>query len=257
VYFGSTGLLGRKAGNTTFYINTAGDAVFGGQLVVGGSPTITGTTMTGNGAIINPSGSFAIGNSTTNITFNGDGLKLNGNVVGIDNMKPGATLPDYCRTYKGNTTLGIPYGSLSNPPWLPLIFDGSALLNTLGAVDYDSRRVYLPAGTYYYELSVPAKCNGSDTNEGCYTAIALYPPGTTYLQYDEEGNLYGTPLSILDSAGANILGDWQCATIYGVGRFTLPSANYVTPVIFTNDFPSLTLPALGGYSTTIWKIYRS
>jgi hypothetical protein len=261
VYFGSTGLLGRKNGSTTFYINTAGDAVFGGQLVVGGSPGISGTNMTGNGALINPTGTFAIGNSTTNVTFNGDVLKLNGNVVGIENMKPGATLPDYCRTYKGSTTLNVPYGNFPNPPWLPLVMDGSALLNTIGAIDYDSRRVYLPAGTYYYELSVPVKCNGSDTNNGCYTAIALYPPGTTYYQYegeDDYGSVYsGTQLSILDTAGANILGDWQCATIYGVGRFTLPSANYVTPVIFTNDFPSLTISAKGGYSTMIWKIYRS
>lgn len=102
VYFGSTGLIGRKAGVNTFYINTAGDAVFGGTLSaatgsfagsmsVGSSPTlVTGPTMTGSGANIYSNGNFVLGNATTNISFNGSTMKLNGDIVNTNSIPLGA-----------------------------------------------------------------------------------------------------------------------------------------------------------------------
>ena len=51
------------------------------------APTSAGTTaMTGYGGIINSTGTFAFGNATTNITFNGTQLTLNGNVVNTANL---------------------------------------------------------------------------------------------------------------------------------------------------------------------------
>lgn len=47
-------------------------------LLVGSSPAISGTTMTGSGASINNSGNFAFGNSSTNIVFDGSDVYLNG-----------------------------------------------------------------------------------------------------------------------------------------------------------------------------------
>ena len=101
VYFGSGGLFGKKAGVTTFYVDTSGNALFGGTLsaatgsfkgtvTVGASPTVSGTTMTGSGAILNSDGSFSLGNSTTNLTFNGTTLKLNGDVVNTNSIPLGA-----------------------------------------------------------------------------------------------------------------------------------------------------------------------
>jgi hypothetical protein len=50
--------------------------------------------MTGSGAKINPSGTFALGNSTTNINYNGTQLTLNGDVVATGNIKLNAvTIP--------------------------------------------------------------------------------------------------------------------------------------------------------------------
>ena len=54
---------------------------FSGSLTVGSSPAVSGTTMTGSGGVINSGGTFALGNSTTNIAFNGTVLKLNGQIV--------------------------------------------------------------------------------------------------------------------------------------------------------------------------------
>lgn len=101
VYFGNGGLYGKKAGVTTFYIDTAGNALFGGALsaatgsfkgtlTVGTNPAVSGTTMSGSGAVINSDGSFSLGNQTTNLTFNGTTLKLNGDVVNTNSIPLGA-----------------------------------------------------------------------------------------------------------------------------------------------------------------------
>jgi hypothetical protein len=102
VYFGSTGLIGRKGGVNTFYIDTAGDAVFGGSLsaatgsfagsmAVGSSPTlVSGPNMTGSGANIYSNGSFVLGNAATNISFNGSTMKLNGDIVNTNSIPLGA-----------------------------------------------------------------------------------------------------------------------------------------------------------------------
>jgi len=66
------------------------DAIFRGLLVVGSNPVISGTTMTGSGARIYSDGKFALGNSDTNITFNGSVLSLNGSVVSNGNIVDGA-----------------------------------------------------------------------------------------------------------------------------------------------------------------------
>jgi hypothetical protein len=49
-----------------------------GEIVVGSSPTISGTTMTGAGTHLYSDGRFIMGNSTTNITFNGTTASING-----------------------------------------------------------------------------------------------------------------------------------------------------------------------------------
>lgn len=49
-----------------------------GEIIVGSSPTISGTTMTGSGTHLYSDGRFAMGNSTTNIVFNGSSAYLNG-----------------------------------------------------------------------------------------------------------------------------------------------------------------------------------
>ena len=57
---------------------------------VGTSPTISGTTMTGAGSVIVDTGNFAFGNSTTNISFDGTQMTLNGNVVATGNINANA-----------------------------------------------------------------------------------------------------------------------------------------------------------------------
>ena len=237
---GATFVLDGTTGDATFYgALSAATGSFAGTLTVGSDPAVSGTSMTGSGAIFSPNGQFAIGNNTTNVTFNGSVLKLNGNVVGIDNMKAGATLPDYVRTYKGGVTTTVEYND-----WTYLPMDASALTNTLSVVDAGTYFSYFPAGTYFYELSVPVKNQGSDTNDACYTALL--------------GSADGTSVYELSTCGVNVVGDWQTATITGVGKFTIASSAYVAPVIKTTDTnPELLVVARSGFCTLTWKVYRS
>lgn len=49
-----------------------------GEISVGSSPAISGTSMTGSGAHLYPDGRFITGNSTTNVVFDGSQMYLNG-----------------------------------------------------------------------------------------------------------------------------------------------------------------------------------
>lgn len=65
---------------------SAATGSFGGTLTVGTTPAVSGTTMTGTGGVINSGGTFALGNATTNISFNGTTLTLNGQVISAANI---------------------------------------------------------------------------------------------------------------------------------------------------------------------------
>lgn len=59
---------------------------FSGTLSVGSSPAISGTTMTGNGALFNAAGTGVWGTAATNITHDGTRLYINGAVVTAGNI---------------------------------------------------------------------------------------------------------------------------------------------------------------------------
>lgn len=57
---------------------SAATGTFTGDVTVGSSPAISGTTMTGTGSRLYSDGKFITGNSTTNLVFDGSSLTLNG-----------------------------------------------------------------------------------------------------------------------------------------------------------------------------------
>lgn len=89
-----TGVSGWRLDNTTGSVEiqdlTARGDIKASSLEVGTNPAISGTTMTGQGAIFNQDGTFAAGDADTNITFNGTALALNGEVIGSLNLKGGS-----------------------------------------------------------------------------------------------------------------------------------------------------------------------
>ena len=106
---------------TSLVVNTAGSTA--PTTISTGS--LTNNTMSGAGTIISSNGNFSLGNSTTNITFNGTTMYLNGNVVATGNIQANAI-----------TTEKITTGAVSNAVVTDVAGDG-----------------YYPGGYTYYNAS--------------------------------------------------------------------------------------------------------
>jgi hypothetical protein len=74
-----------KVGSLSAVTANTGDLTVTGDFKAG-TAQVSGTTMTGAGGILKNGGTFAFGNATTNIAFNGSQLTLNGNVVNTNNI---------------------------------------------------------------------------------------------------------------------------------------------------------------------------
>jgi hypothetical protein len=289
VLIDTNGIRAVNGGITTFSISASTSELNGGNYSNYNWPA------SGGGYHLGPQG-LKIGSYNANKYFNvtADGnvytpkfnivdgvMAFTGTVVSTDSMyneavnifklARGASLPDYVRTYKGATSPRVTVNT-----WLPLQLDAAALNNNIGANDYDAFRTLLAAGTYFYELSVPVKCQGSDTNDACYTAIVSNPPGAspgsyqTVCGYVPEGagkdqtlvyrcwqEYVPSDYAVISTAGVSVVGDWQTATIFGVGRFTLATPAYVSAAVKTTDgFPGIDVIGRTGYSTTILRIWR-
>jgi len=253
---------------------TIDGSVTANTILVGDTPAITGdgvkTTMTGYGTRIYSNGGFVMGTANTNISYSPNSpynkISFTGDIVGINNLLPGAALPNYVRTYKGNISPTLYVGNLAaNTSWGALAMDATALNNKINAVDYDAYRTVLKAGTYFYELSVPVKNNTSDTNDATYTALVENPPGGPggheEIAYDNNGDPYtvfvSNPYNVISTCGVNVVGDWQTATIFGVGRFTLNTDTYVSPAVMTTEYNNMTVVARSGFCTLIWRLWSA
>lgn len=62
-----------------------------GEIIIGSSPAISGTSMTGVGSHLYSDGRFAVGNSSKNIVWNGSSLTINGDIVSYGNINSVAT----------------------------------------------------------------------------------------------------------------------------------------------------------------------
>ena len=90
-----------------------------GSLTVSGTiqsntAAISGTTMTGAGGVLYSSGNFAFGNSTTNISFNGSQMTLNGNVVATANINSNAVTNSVSAYTSGSLTAGTSWVDLQS-----------------------------------------------------------------------------------------------------------------------------------------------
>lgn len=129
-YLGPSGLLlGSASDGKYFQVTASGDiyapgfsivggaAFFGGSLAVGTAPAVSGTTMTGTGAVINANGTFALGKAAGNISYNGTTLTLNGQVVAAGNFQALAVATgDVASNAASNLTSVYTAGNVSITP---------------------------------------------------------------------------------------------------------------------------------------------
>ncbi len=89
------------AANTITADKINSGTVFTNSLQVGSAPAVSGTSMTGSGGILNSNGTFALGNNSTNISYNGSQMTLNGNVVATGNINTNAVTTAAYGSYNG------------------------------------------------------------------------------------------------------------------------------------------------------------
>jgi hypothetical protein len=161
VYIGSGGLVGKKAGATTFALTAAGDLALRGDLS-SGTAARSGTTMTGSGADIRAAGDASIGGSNGNITVSGGLIYVNGSIILDGNLS------------LSSITATITAGDLS-----------ASLANTTTSVLVGQRSVSVSGGVGPFTYSwVDSKS----------------PEGSGTLQFSPAGsllNIYGSGTNIL------------------------------------------------------------
>jgi hypothetical protein len=88
-------------------------SITAGDITVGSSPAISGTTMTGSGTHLYSNGRFVLGNSTTNISFDNTNLSINGSLIGTANVVANAITVSAGATNSGsgaNITISLTAG---------------------------------------------------------------------------------------------------------------------------------------------------
>lgn len=145
---------------------------------VGSSPAISGTTMTGAGSVIVATGNFAFGNATTNISFDGTQMTLNGNVVATGNINSNAVTVN---AFAQNNTTYVFYPASQPDTDLAtatIDTDNSPLMINVGC-----RSVYFGSGASTWSLQVLVNATVYRTlivNSNFFwsTIVYLASPGT-------------------------------------------------------------------------------
>lgn len=263
-----------------------------GNLTVSGTiqsntGAISGTTMTGSGAVIYSSGNFAVGNSTNNITYNGSVITLNGTVVFPSNINSNnLTLKDG----SGNVILGngtpLNYANVTPASgWLNsnITISSGAIsgIGTGSGTVVDNTSIYISAGaingigsgtgTAVANNAISINSNGTLSGAG---SGAVTPAGINAVNVD----LSNAPGGILNSnvtlgtlgaggfaylsqiTSANVstyisgaaIGTAQVGvlTAGNIGAGTIDATKIASGTIWTNDLQVGSSPAVSGTTMT-------
>jgi len=176
------GLGGHNGTKVTLNISSAtGEASFGGTLsaaagsFVGGhtvgDAARSGSTMTGAGAAISSDGTFAMGNATRNLTFDGTSLTMNGDLVVTGNIANDAITESFAAVLTSHYTFTMCPG---DPPHVIL----SGMIDSNGGPLYIHSKIeFLVNG---FAVLVQLTVNGVVIREvltAPNTAQTTYPKG--------------------------------------------------------------------------------
>lgn len=178
---GTYGTQGYYISRTTGYIYANG-LVARGLLQSGSNPAISGTSMSGSGAIINADGTFALGNSSTNITNPGGGaLYVNGTVIYNSNIGNNSATEFSGYSLVSNDAAWL-YTNfvMTNSGYVTVTSGGLLSVNTL---PYNLYRVEIRieslGGTVYASDAVAGPPSIS-YEQSYYLACTTYLPAGTY-----------------------------------------------------------------------------
>ena len=190
--FGSPGTWGTDG----YYISrSTGTAILNnlgarGTLQSGSSPAISGSSMTGAGAVINSNGTFAVGDGTNNITYNGSTINLNGNIVAAGNLKEGTNTTQSGNTFgfgNGTSVFGIATAG----------FFKSSNSGTAGLAGISTQSVGLAANTASTSSygALISNTFGYDSISAIYVVTGVAAAGPSYGLFTQRRSAQGTPAS--------------------------------------------------------------
>ena len=134
-----------------------------GDITVGSSPEISGTTMSGSGTHLYSNGRFVLGDSTKNFVYNGTVLSINGELIGTNNVVANAI------TVSGGATSG---GS------------GASVTVSLQAADrvfingFSGESGFTSAGNRTVSLRVNSSAIVNTNQRESYNGVGNYFPST-------------------------------------------------------------------------------
>jgi hypothetical protein len=201
----------------------------GSGYIQAGNAYQTGTSMGGSGAIIYSNGVFALGNSTTNVSFNGSQMTLNGNVVATGNVLNNAITNAQSYTTNAYPTYVVrnnwAVGGVYRGGW-DASSNSPALSSGVGTTD-DWYFCYLAGNTYLDGIST------------WYPSDLVYFDGSVWTKAWQvvatlpAMNFTEAPQNVLITAAVNILGNFgQTSRIQVVelnsGAVAYPNGTYAT-----------------------------
>jgi hypothetical protein len=168
-------------------------SITAGDITVGSSPAISGTTMTGSGTHLYSNGRFVLGNPTTNISFDNTNLSINGSLIGTANVVANAITTSNGSTSGGsgaNVAVSLTanervyvsgYSSTSYPTGSYVLLSRNTSLNVSGAASATLATVgtnYGVDGTGFgYAGATPISAVYIAPTTGSYTFTVSYDAG--------------------------------------------------------------------------------
>ena len=199
-----TTLKSIKAFTGTLIVTDDSGGTTGSGYIQAGTAYQTGTSMGGSGGILYGNGVFALGNSTTNVSFDGSQMTLNGNVVATGNVLGSAitntqsfsanSYPTYVikNNYEASGVYRGGWDAASNSPYLS---SGSGTTNDwyycsiAGNTYLDGISTWYPSDIVYFNGSVWTKA---------WQVVATLPAM----------NFTEAPQNVLITSAVNFLGNF-------------------------------------------------
>lgn len=164
-----------------------------GDITVGSSPEISGTSMSGSGTHLYSNGRFVLGDSTKNFVYNGTVLSINGELVATNNVVANAI------TVSGGATAGGSGASVTvslqasdrvfingysaqsgyqdyGPRYVSLRVNSSTIVTVTQSLSYDG------AGNYFPSTPISAVYTAPTTNSYTFDLIYTSSNGATSIQ---------------------------------------------------------------------------
>ena len=140
-----------KVGNLQAVSTNTGNLTVTGDFK-SGTAQVNGSTMTGVGGILKSDGSFAFGNSTKNITFNGSQVVLNGDLVVTGNLESNAATQFQNVNFSAPNDVWVGYAFYMKAAGTASAFSVGSWVQSGSSGNYS---YYLGFSSGYYTVSEP------------------------------------------------------------------------------------------------------